>query len=139
LASRGRPNKEEEMRRRLSFRVLPMLVSVAAVAAAGSSVAGAAVQAHPAAVAKTINVKATEYHFALSAGTLAKPGVVTFVVKNAGHIKHDFKIDGKKTALIAPGKVAKLTVKFAKAGKYAYLCTVSGHAALGMKGVLTVK
>jgi uncharacterized cupredoxin-like copper-binding protein len=29
-------------------------------------------------------------------------------------------------------------VKFAKAGKYEYLCTVPSHAQNGMKGVLTV-
>ena len=45
---------------------------------------------------------------------------------------------GKKTPLIKPGKSAKLTVTL-KAGKSAYLCTVAGHAAAGMKGTLTVK
>ncbi len=64
---------------------------------------------------------------------------MTFTVKNAGHIQHDFSIDGKKTALLSPGKSATLTVKFTKAGRYAYKCTVSGHAALGMKGNFKVK
>jgi uncharacterized cupredoxin-like copper-binding protein len=124
--------------RRMSFRVLPALVSVVVLAVAGSSVAGAAVKAHPAAVTK-ITVKASEYHFTLSATSLAKPGTVAFTVKNAGHISHDFSIDGKKTALLKPGKSATLTVTFTKAGSYAYKCTVSGHAALGMKGNFKVK
>ena len=51
---------------------------------------------------------------------------------------HDFKINGKKTPRIAGGKSATITVKFAKAGKFPYLCTVPGHAAAGMKGSFTV-
>jgi uncharacterized cupredoxin-like copper-binding protein len=126
------------MRRRISFRVLPLLASVGVLAAAGSSMAGAAVKAHPAAVTK-VSVKASEYKFVLSATSLAKPGTVTFTVKNAGHIAHDFSIDKKKTALLSPGKSATLTIKFTKAGSYPYQCTVSGHAALGMKGTFKVK
>ena len=64
--------------------------------------------------------------------------MVTFTVLNKGHVSHDFKIGGKKTALISPGKSAKLAVLL-KPGKAAYLCTVPGHAAAGMKGTLTVK
>jgi uncharacterized cupredoxin-like copper-binding protein len=124
--------------RRVSFRVLPALLSVGVMAAAGSSVAEAAVAAHPAAATK-ISVKATEYKFALSAKALAKPGTVTFTIKNAGHIAHDFSIDKKTSAMIKPGKSTTLTVKFSKAGSYAYKCTVSGHAALGMKGTFKVK
>jgi uncharacterized cupredoxin-like copper-binding protein len=40
--------------------------------------------------------------------------------------------------VINPGQTAKLTVTFTKAGSYPYLCTVPGHAAAGMKGVLRV-
>ena len=57
---------------------------------------------------------------------------------NVGHVLHDFKINGKKTPLIQPGKTAKLVVTFKKNGKYRYLCTVPGHAEAGMKGVFTV-
>ena len=63
---------------------------------------------------------------------------MTFVVKNKGSESHDFKIRGKKTRMIAPGSSATLKVVFAK-GKFPYLCTVPGHAAAGMKGVLTAK
>ena len=50
---------------------------------------------------------------------------------------HDFKIAGKKSKLVQPGKSGKLIVTL-KAGKLKYLCTVPGHAAAGMKGVLKV-
>ena len=57
---------------------------------------------------------------------------------NKGHISHDFSINGKKTKLLASKATATLTVTFAKAGNYAYKCTVPGHAAAGMKGILKV-
>jgi mono/diheme cytochrome c family protein len=75
---------------------------------------------------------------------------VTFKVTNAGTLSHDFKIctkavtgdtanscTGKVTAMIAKGKSATLTVTLAK-GEYEYLCTVPGHAAAGMKGLIGV-
>lgn len=83
-----------------------------------------------------VTVTATEFHFKLSR-TSVPHGKVTFVLVNKGHIGHDFKIAGKKTAVIGPGKTATLTVTLAK-GKAAYSCTVPGHASAGMKGTLTV-
>lgn len=86
----------------------------------------------------TVQVQAGEFFFRLSAQSAAKAGAVTFVVKNVGHVAHDFRINGKQTALLSPGQTANLVVSFAKSGKYPYLCTVPGHAEAGMKGVFTV-
>jgi uncharacterized cupredoxin-like copper-binding protein len=90
------------------------------------------------AATKTVRVKGGEFFFRLSTKSLAKPGTVTFVFKNIGHLAHDFQINGKVTPLIQPGQTAKLVVAFTKNGKYPYLCTVPGHAEAGMKGVFTV-
>jgi plastocyanin len=79
-----------------------------------------------------------ELRFTLTKRTLAK-GPATFTVTNRGALVPDFKIAGKKTPIIGPGRRAVLKVTLAKAGKYPYLCTVAGHAAGGMKGVLTVR
>lgn len=87
--------------------------------------------------ATKVAVAASEFKFVLSKKTVPK-GAVTFVVTNKGKVPHDFKIKGKKTKTIAVGKSATLTVVFPK-GKFPYLCTLPGHAAGGMKGVLTVK
>jgi len=84
------------------------------------------------AAAKIVTVKATEFHFALSTRT-ARHGLFIFKVTNRGHVKHDFKIAGKNTPLIAPGKSATLRVTLTK-GPHKYICTVIGHAAAGMKG-----
>jgi uncharacterized cupredoxin-like copper-binding protein len=99
--------------------------------------AGAATQQQSATT--TITVKAGEFFFKLSKSSIIKPGTVAFAVKNVGHLAHDFKIAGKKTALIQPGKSATLKVVFKKAGKFTYLCTVPGHAANGMEGKFTVR
>jgi uncharacterized cupredoxin-like copper-binding protein len=106
-----------------------------AVAAGAMSFAGTATARRQ---ATTVGVKGSEFKFVLTKKTVPK-GVVTFNFKNVGTIPHDFKINGKKTPLLPAGKSAVLKVTFAKAGKYPYLCTVPGHAAAGMKGVLTVK
>ncbi len=106
-------------------------------AGSGRRVGACRTEPHAAAKATTITVAASEFKFKLSKASAPK-GSVTFKVVNKGKIPHDFKINGKKTPLIAAGKSAKLTVKFAKAGKFPYLCTVPGHAAAGMKGSFTV-
>ncbi len=80
----------------------------------------------------------SEFRFKLS--KLRVPtGVVTFVVRNTGHLPHDFKISGKRTKLLQPGKSQVLKVTFSKPGPYKFLCTVTGHAAAGMKGTLRVR
>ena len=84
-----------------------------------------------------VTVTATEFHFKLSKASVPA-GKVTFVLVNKGKLGHDFAIAGKKTHVIGHGKSATLTVSLKK-GKYPYKCTVPGHAALGMKGILTVK
>jgi uncharacterized cupredoxin-like copper-binding protein len=113
------------------------LISAAALLAVLGIVAAPALGARTHAATTAVTVTATEFKFKLS--KLSVPhGTVVFTVANKGKIPHDFKINGKKTSLIKPGKSAKLTVTF-KAGKFKYLCTVPGHAALGMKGTLTVK
>jgi uncharacterized cupredoxin-like copper-binding protein len=81
--------------------------------------------------------KPSEFSFTVSPKSVPH-GTVTFTVTNGGAIPHDFSIAGKKTAQLAAGKSAKLTVTFSKAGNYPYLCTVPGHAAAGMKGTLKV-
>lgn len=91
-------------------------------------------------IVSSVNVtagKPSEFHFTLSKKTVAK-GTVNFLVINKGALPHDFKIFGHKTKLLSPGQAQTLKVTFLKAGKYPYLCTVTGHAAAGMKGTFSV-
>jgi len=104
---------------------LAALVAAAPIAARSSATA-----------ATTVTVTMKEFKFTLSKKTVPH-GTVTFKLVNKGKLKHDFKIAGKKSKLISPGKSGKLIVTLKK-GKWSYVCTVPGHAAAGMKGKLTV-
>jgi predicted lipoprotein with Yx(FWY)xxD motif/plastocyanin len=91
----------------------------------------------------------SEFNFILSK-TSVPLGTVTFTITNKGTIPHDFKLcsspngglantcAGKVSALVSSGASTTLTIKFTKKGTYEYLCTVAGHAAGGMKGILKV-
>ena len=111
-----------------------MLLSL--VVLVGLSFASVGFSQSHAAKGATVTVTAKEFKFVLSTKTVAH-GAVTFKVKNAGKLPHDFKISGKKTAMISPGKTVTLKVTLTKGSK-PYLCTVPGHAAAGMKGTLKV-
>ena len=114
-----------------------LIASVLVLSALAVGSASAAPQRTAATTAITVN--AGEFFFKLSKSSILKPGTVVFTVKNVGHLAHDFKINGKKTPLIQPGKSGRLSVVFKSAKKYAYLCTVPGHAAQGMQGKFTVR
>jgi uncharacterized cupredoxin-like copper-binding protein len=121
----------------LPLSLAARVASAAALLAVVGVVAAPALGARTHATATSMTVTATEFKFKLSKTSVAH-GAVTFTVVNKGKLAHDFKIGGKKTPLIKPGGSAKLSVTL-KAGKAAYVCTVAGHAAAGMKGTLTVK
>ena len=95
--------------------------------------------------------KPTELAFKLSKTSSIATGVITFKVTNKGTLSHDFKVctravtstkantcTGKGTKLLKKGQSATLIVTILKKGTYEFLCTVPGHAAAGMKGLIGV-
>lgn len=66
------------------------------------------------------------------------PGTHSFTLVNKGATTHDLKIGPKKTRAVSKGQKATLRITLKK-GTYAFLCTVPGHAGLGMKGKLVVR
>jgi mono/diheme cytochrome c family protein len=131
----------------LLYGAAALTALLAADGAAGRTSAGAARTVTPASVTVTAG-KPSEFRFKLSKSTVPA-GTVIFKVTNAGKIPHSFKIctgtsagtanscAGKATAVLKTGKSATITVKLEK-GRHEYLCTVAGHAAAGMKGILGV-
>jgi plastocyanin len=112
---------------------LVVFVLVFAAAAGGYTTAFAKTGA----TTQRVTVTMTEFKFKLSK-TKINVGTVIFTVVNRGKIAHNFKINGKVTRHLAPGQKVTLKVVFKKKGNYAYLCTLTGHAAAGMKGKLAV-
>jgi uncharacterized cupredoxin-like copper-binding protein len=126
--------------RRIARRSGPVAVAALAALALAVPTGGGAVK-------PTRNtVSMSEFEFAFVPKT-ARVGTVIFTVVNEGKIAHDFELSAKKTPRfkarktpeLAAGKRAVLRVTFAKPGRYPYLCTLPGHAAGGMKGVLVVE
>jgi len=116
----------------MNIRVF-VVAAVAACALAGFPATGTGAT-H--AKKQAVTVTATEFKFVLSPKKV-HAGTVAFRIVNKGKLAHDLSIAGKKSALVKPGKTGTLTVTLHK-GKYPYKCTVPGHAAAGMKGVLVV-
>lgn len=68
----------------------------------------------------------------------AKAGSVTFEVKNAGNIEHNFVVEGvgQIDSLLA-GQTKSLQVSV-QPGTYSVICSLPGHKEAGMTGRLTV-
>ena len=82
--------------------------------------AGDAPAAAPNAV--TIRVVAKDFSFTLSRRSVPKGAPVTFLVRNAGAVVHDFVIAGRRTRPLRPGQTATLT-----AGGYAMMPSKHAH------------
>lgn len=83
-------------------------------------------------------VTALDFRFVKMPKTVAA-GRHTFTLVNKGKATHDLKLAGKKTRILNSGQRASITVALKRGKSYAFLCTVPGHAALGMKGKVVVK
>jgi uncharacterized cupredoxin-like copper-binding protein len=91
-------------------------------------------------VTAAVTVDEYEYGFDLKPGATIACGTITFKQSNSGTVAHNFALQGVAGgtgAIIDPGASTSFTVSL-KPGKYTYICDVSGHAAAGMIGTLTV-
>jgi uncharacterized cupredoxin-like copper-binding protein len=133
-----------------------LLAAFGAVSALAAFKSSAAAKPTAAGKVTLINVslgKPTELGITLSKFSMIPTGTVTFKVTNPGAGWHNFQVCakpvatpasaknacvGKKTAILKHGQSALLTVALSKSGVYEFLCSVTGHAAAGMKGVFGV-
>ena len=107
-----------------------LAAGVAAVAAFAPSASGTSSARYA--------VTARDFRFAIVPAQL-KAGTQTFTVVNRGEATHDFKIGTKKTRILNPGERQTITVTLRKGRRYTVLCTVPGHAALGMKKAMVAR
>lgn len=131
-------------------RIASCVAALAAMALAAGAEASAQTRAQTV-VTHVIVVagKPSEFRFTLSKKAVHR-GRVSFRVENKGALPHTFKIcaspkgghanacAGKATKTVSPGRSISLAYTFRKPGRYEYICTIAGHAAAGMKGVLRV-
>ena len=125
---------------RLARRPLGLATSVA-LALALAACGGTSTSSIPAPPSGAIAVVAAEYAF--SPSTISAPaGEVRFWVRNGGTIEHEFEIFKGDQVVdeiegLVPGLAKELSVTL-DAGDYTFVCKLSGHDQLGMKGTLTV-
>lgn len=119
----------------LGALILLVTLACRSVVPGGGGASGAASGENP-----TVTVTTDDFDIRMDASQ-AGAGTVTFVVLNKGHMPHDFAINGsgveEKTPMIDPGEEATLVVEL-EPGSYDYVCTVPGHAMLGMRGTFRV-
>jgi uncharacterized cupredoxin-like copper-binding protein len=128
-----------------------VVAACAGLLAAGTVASSAVFSTHTskATVITVVAGKPSELKFQLSKNTNLKVGTYTFKVTNKGLGFHTFKFCttpvktaakntcvGKVTKTLKPNQTASFTVTIKKAGKYEYLCSIPGHAAGGMKGLI---
>jgi uncharacterized cupredoxin-like copper-binding protein len=143
-----------------------LLAAAAAVSVAGcgssssddKSASSSSSKSTPPAASSTGPLTATETEFKIASPPSAKGPKVTWTVKNAGKIPHEFVVLRTKKKAgslgkgqevpepgnvgevsgIAPGKTKKLSLKL-KPGHYALICNLPGHYKGGMFADFTVK
>ena len=112
--------------KRIVLSLVATLVAAVSLAAVGQS----------ATTAQTVRVTEVDYSIRLSAKP--KPGVVKFVVRNAGDDGHDFWLKGGgktwKTRVIGEAGTASLTATLKKGVRYSFWCAVGSHRSKGMSG-----
>ena len=87
----------------------------------------------------TVTVDARDFAFTLSRRSVPAGSTVRFVVRNRGTAPHDFVLARKKrTRVLRPGQRQAITVSFPRKGTFRFLCSVPGHARLGMKGTFGI-
>jgi uncharacterized cupredoxin-like copper-binding protein len=138
--------------RRKAFLAV-VLASGAGLLGAGAVASSASTSTHAASptVITVVSGKPSELSFQLSKNSNLPVGTYTFKVTNKGLGFHTFKFcttpvktvakntcTGKVTKTLHPGDTASFTVKITKTGKYEYLCSIPGHAAGGMKGLIGI-
>jgi uncharacterized cupredoxin-like copper-binding protein len=130
-----------------------VLVLGTGLLAAGAEASSAHLSTHKATptIITVVSGKPSELAFQVSQNSKLPVGTYTFKVTNKGVGFHTFKFcttpvkndskntcTGKVTKTLHPGDTASFTVKITKTGKYEYLCSIPGHAAGGMKGLIGI-
>jgi uncharacterized cupredoxin-like copper-binding protein len=112
--------------------------------AAAPTTGTAANPATPPPGAVAIGVRETEFKLT-PANISPKSGKHTILAINTGKVTHAIEVEGGgaggkdvRSADIAPGKSATITVDLTAGKTYTWYCPIDGHRGLGMKGTIKV-
>ena len=120
------------------------LGAAALAAGSGAAFAGGGAHAHAASTSLHLTANPNGQLKFNTRKLSAKHGTITIQMVNpaSSGLDHGVAVSGnrykKVGKVVHAGKTTTLTVKL-KAGKYTFYCPVTGHAAAGMKGTLTIK
>ena len=102
--------------------------------------AGATDVGEPLAGAPSIRVEAADFAFLPDRVVVPAGEEFNLELANRGRLLHDLSVPALGVYVAAgPGVTATGGVRAAPEGEYQFLCTVPGHAAAGMVGVLVVE
>ncbi|MFN2545000.1 MAG: cupredoxin domain-containing protein [Actinomycetota bacterium] len=89
--------------------------------------------------APTVRVTGVDFAFQPSTLTVSTGKETDVVFRNGGQSPHTFTVEGVGFELKAdPGQSSSGALQALKPGTYAFICSIPGHAQLGMKGSLVV-
>jgi plastocyanin len=131
----------------LALALVAFLVAIGAGCGGDDGGGEATTPTEPGGAAETTAIGMDEYSFDPEAAAVERGATVE--VSNDGAIEHNLTIEQgpdpkEKTTKLAgtstflPDKSERLEVDL-RPGKYAMVCTVSGHRELGMTGTITVR
>ena len=130
------------MRMRVAVAAVAAILTMAACTSGGSGDAAGPAGEQAAAGPTSVEIELTDFAIAPQMPEVPADVPITFAVTNAGQAQHSFAVaaggETYETPMIDAGGTATLDVPALPAGDYDLSCTVSGHADLGMTGMLHV-
>ena len=134
------PSIEHQSKRNLIIAIIVGVIIFVAFGTADSSIGVEAAPDRQAALA--VDVDLSEWDLVSSQFDFQQGDTVIFNIINTGRFPHNLEVSNTAQHLVSPtigaGEVTTLEVTFDNSGTYAIICSVPGHAGLGMNGELTV-
>jgi FtsP/CotA-like multicopper oxidase with cupredoxin domain len=124
----------------MMFTLLTVILAFAALAVAGTALSNSE-DAQDAAALGGSGTKVGLVDFAIDPENVNAAKDSTLAVSNDGKVEHNLTIKGadKKTANLKPGEKASIDLGGLEVGKhYTIFCSIPGHEAAGMKGMLMI-
>ena len=120
-------------------QLIPMMAMVTVLLGSGGCGSGGGLPAVSGPVAPKLELDASEMRYT-PANIAVAAGDIQVVLHNVGLVHHDLRVENKPRlfAEAVPGKTSTTTWQLGK-GRYRIFCSVTGHRAAGMEGILEVR